>query len=168
MFNIKRLPRKYRLTAVAALIPCLMGGGTALAGKYVTPNTVIFKSVSESAAKPEINATVLKTRNGEHIIKISAENFEFLEVCRQEKENAPRGHAHIYVNGVKVGSAYYPEFSLGKLQAGEHEIMIMLQTTDHKAWLTDKGLIYKRVTHIVPEEKSASLLDDSMKLDQNK
>ena len=48
------------------------------------------------------------------------------------------GHAHIYVDGVKVGRAYGPYHYLSGLEPGERHIRVTLNSNDHSA-LTHEG-----------------------------
>ena len=42
------------------------------------------------------------------------------------------GHAHIYVDGVKVGRVYGPDYKLIGLESGERHIRVTLNSNDHK------------------------------------
>ncbi len=44
------------------------------------------------------------------------------------------GHAHVYVNGVKVGRLYGPSMHLGKMQAGIHEVRVTLNANSHQEY----------------------------------
>ncbi len=44
---------------------------------------------------------------------------------------AVEGHAHVYVNGVKIGRIYGNAFPLTKLAEGENEVRVTLNTNDH-------------------------------------
>jgi len=48
-----------------------------------------------------------------------------------------RGHAHVYVDGVKIGRAYGPWFHLSALPAGTHEVRVTLNANDHSQLATD-------------------------------
>ena len=42
------------------------------------------------------------------------------------------GHAHIYVDGVKIGRVYGPHYNLSGLESGERHIRVTLNSNDHK------------------------------------
>ena len=44
------------------------------------------------------------------------------------------GHAHVYVNGVKVGRLYGPSMHLGKMKAGMNEVRVTLNANLHQEY----------------------------------
>ena len=44
------------------------------------------------------------------------------------------GHAHIYVDGVKLGRVYSNWYHLGGLSSGTREVKVNLNTNDHHAY----------------------------------
>ncbi len=44
------------------------------------------------------------------------------------------GHAHVYVNGVKVSRVYGNAFQLGKMAEGRNEVRVTLNTNDHSEY----------------------------------
>lgn len=51
------------------------------------------------------------------------------------------GHAHIYVDGKKLGRLYAADYYLDGLSEGEHEIKVTLNTNDHKDYAADGTVI---------------------------
>ena len=85
------------------------------------------------------------------------------------------GHAHIYVDGVKVGRAYGPYHYLSGLEPGERHIRVTLNSNDHGA-LTYGGLPVEATTKVtVPrhdhdhthEESDPVEADSPMSLELN-
>ncbi len=66
-------------------------------------------------------------------LHIMAPNFRFAP----EEVNGPvtpaAGHAHVYVNGEKVGRAYGPYMLLSNIQSGDL-IRVTLNANDHSTW----------------------------------
>ncbi|KJS43021.1 MAG: hypothetical protein VR71_12220 [Roseovarius sp. BRH_c41] len=64
-------------------------------------------------------------------LHIGVENFTF----DPEGVNGPavpgRGHAHLYLNGVKIARAYGPWMQLDALLVGTHELRVTLNANDH-------------------------------------
>ncbi|WP_417728822.1 hypothetical protein [Roseovarius sp.] len=62
---------------------------------------------------------------------IAVENFAF----DPEAVNGPyvsgRGHAHLYLNGVKIARAYSPWMQIDALPVGTHELRVTLNANDH-------------------------------------
>jgi hypothetical protein len=46
-----------------------------------------------------------------------------------------RGHAHLYVDGVKIARVYGTAFHIGSLEPGSHEIRYTLNANDHRQYL---------------------------------
>ncbi|MDE0804281.1 MAG: hypothetical protein OSA99_13285, partial [Acidimicrobiales bacterium] len=61
------------------------------------------------------------------------------------------GHAHVYVDGDKVGRVYENWIHLGDLTPGEHEIRVELNANSHAQLLVDGAPIEETVTVDVPE-----------------
>ncbi len=59
------------------------------------------------------------------------ENFAFDPEHVSGPHIPGQGHAHIHVDGVKVGRAYCPWFHLPALSRRMHELWITLNTNDH-------------------------------------
>lgn len=72
-------------------------------------------------------------------VQILPVNFTFTpaDINRQAKDN--EGHAHIYVNGVKIGRVYAPWVHLPakSLQPGLNEVTVTLNANDHSEWARD-------------------------------
>ena len=62
-----------------------------------------------------------------------------------------QGHAHVYVNGVKIGRTYGPAMPLSKLAEGENEVRVTLNTNDHGDYTWNGELVEATATiHIQP------------------
>ena len=67
-------------------------------------------------------------------IRIDAVGFVFTP-GRVNGEHVPgEGHAHVYVDGEKIGRVYGPYFYLGGLASGEHELRVTLNANTHAAY----------------------------------
>ncbi len=70
-------------------------------------------------------------------LHIEVENFTF----DPEGVNGPvipgRGHAHLYLNGIKIARAYGPWMQLDALPVGTHELRVTLNANDHTQLATD-------------------------------
>lgn len=60
------------------------------------------------------------------------------------------GHAHIYVDGVKLNRVYGEWYYLGDLPPGEHEVMVQLSSNDHKELVVEGMPIAATTTIVVP------------------
>lgn len=61
------------------------------------------------------------------------------------------GHAHLYVDGEKIGRVYENWYHLGDIDPGEHEITVELNANSHAPLLVDGEPIAQTVTVDVPE-----------------
>lgn len=64
-------------------------------------------------------------------LEIRVENFTFDPKAVNGAHVSGRGHAHVYVDGVKIGRAYGPWYHLSALPEGEHEVRVTLNANDH-------------------------------------
>ena len=67
-------------------------------------------------------------------LQIAAEGFAFAPHNAGAAHTPGEGHAHIYVNGVKVGRLYGPAFYLGKLAAGDNAVRVTLNANSHEPY----------------------------------
>lgn len=67
-------------------------------------------------------------------LQIAAEGFAFAPQHAGAAHAPGEGHAHIYVNGVKVGRLYGPSFYLGKLAAGDNAVRVTLNANSHEPY----------------------------------
>ena len=65
------------------------------------------------------------------------------------------GHAHIYVDGVKLSRVYTPWFHLDGLQPGTYEVEVRLNTNDHSEYVWN-GEVVKASTQVeIPEPRDS-------------
>ena len=81
-------------------------------------------------------------------LRIDATGFTFSPEAVNGEHAAGEGHAHVYIDGEKVGRAYGPELHLG-LEPGEHEIRVSLQTNLHAAYVDADGQPIETVATVV-------------------
>ncbi|MCG6903334.1 MAG: hypothetical protein LJE68_11710 [Rhodobacter sp.] len=64
-------------------------------------------------------------------------DFAFSKDAADGPHQAGTGHAHLYLNGLKLQRMYTPEARIGALPDGQHEIRVTLNTNDHRAYLVN-------------------------------
>jgi hypothetical protein len=64
-------------------------------------------------------------------LHIGVENFTFDPEGVNGVAVPGRGHAHLYLNGVKIARAYGPWMQLDALPVGTHELRVTLNANDH-------------------------------------
>ena len=84
----------------------------------------------ELAREPEVS------KNG-FSVDIVTENFEFVRINDTEDHVDGQGHAHIYLNGVKLGRLYKNRFDIGTLSPGNYVLTVALNSNDHRPYMVD-------------------------------
>ena len=79
-------------------------------------------------------------------VGIETTNFRFSPENASLGHVENEGHAHIYVDGEKIGRVYGDWYHLPALGAGQHTIMVTLNGNDHTDWVVDGELIKAMVT----------------------
>ena len=84
-------------------------------------------------------------------VNINTEGFQFAPESVDQAHTPGAGHAHIYVDGVKLGRVFESSYSIESLPPGEHEIRVSLNTNDHRE-LTYEGRKLEATTMVsVPD-----------------
>ena len=80
---------------------------------------------------PAVDIQVTEDPKSGWNLRVTVTNFEFAP-ARASTENVwGQGHAHIYVDDVKVGRLYTEWFHIGGLSKGDHTVLVTLNTNDH-------------------------------------
>lgn len=64
-------------------------------------------------------------------VQIVTEGFRFAPDLVDQAHTPGAGHAHIYVDGEKLGQVFENKYHIEQLAPGEHEIRVSLNTNDH-------------------------------------
>lgn len=100
--------------------------------------------VDYSLPLPSVALEVFKDKKDGYNLHLVTENF----VLTPEKVNTDpiqgEGHAHVYVNGVKVSRLYSDWYNLSSadLEEGENTVMVTLNANDHSEWSMDGQHVY--------------------------
>ena len=84
-------------------------------------------------------------------VHIATEAFRFAEELVDQAHTPGAGHAHIYVDGAKLGRVFGSEYHIPNLAPGEHEIRVSLNTNDHSELVYDGAKVESTVTVTVPD-----------------
>lgn len=95
-------------------------------------------AILDGQPAPEVTLTVHDDALKGWNLEIEVENFTLAPEEVNQESNTIEGHAHLYVNGVKVTRLYGPWFYLESLPSGEHELRIELNANGHEV-LTHNG-----------------------------
>ncbi|MXZ45566.1 MAG: hypothetical protein F4Z08_01005 [Chloroflexi bacterium] len=83
-------------------------------------------------------------------VRIDTTGFAFAPLSVNGEHLSGEGHAHIYVDGVKVGRVYGPWYFLGGLAAGEREVRVTLTSNAHQPYVSGDGPVEATVVVVVP------------------
>ena len=91
--------------------------------------------VSTMADKPSVTLQAKRDAMGGWNIHIETINFRFAPENVNGHPTAGEGHAHLYVDGMKVTRVYGPWFFLSELPAGTHSLEVTLNANDHSGFV---------------------------------
>jgi len=120
-------------TADMAMMDHGMGNGV----EAENPPTIAIRQLSDS------------DREG-FDVTLTVENFTFMRAADDAAHVPNQGHAHIYLNGLKLGRLYEPEFAIGALLPGDYHLRIGLNTNDHRPYIKDGAHIEAVLAFSVP------------------
>lgn len=98
-----------------------------------------IETFGENTPVPAVSFTITPDPMSGWNVLIKADNFTFTPEKVNQDASANEGHAHIFVDGFKMGRIYSEWYHLKKLTPGEHEVQITLNANDHSAWAS-KGV----------------------------
>lgn len=89
--------------------------------------------VSEEKPVPRVEVSVDPVDDGWDV-KLVTENFRFAEDLVGGPHEPGVGHAHLYVQGAKIGRVFGGAARIGPLPKGTHTVRVTLNTNDHRAY----------------------------------
>ena len=96
-------------------------------------------SVSETPAPTmELNWEDLPTKNGAKL-RLETNNFTFSRTDDDAAHVPNEGHAHVYLNGLKLGRLYSNTYQIGALLPGNYTLSVALNSNDHRPYVSDGG-----------------------------
>ena len=105
------------------------------------------------AAASDIDVSIDVTPDGAtggFVVAITTTGFTFDESAVDGDHVDGIGHAHIYVDGVKVSRIFTDSYQLEPLEPGEHQIRVELNSNDHRVY-TSGGLAIQDIAIVVVE-----------------
>lgn len=81
---------------------------------------------------------------------VATENFEFAPEQVNRVHADGRGHAHVYVDGVKIARIYGPAYHIETLATGERQIEVTLNANDHREFAVNGTKVAAATTFVVP------------------
>lgn len=95
---------------------------------------------------PQVAIVVEKDSMDGWNVTVTTQNFSFTPRMVNSQNVANTGHAHLYVDDIKIARLYGPDFHMPDLPEGAHEIRVTLSSNDHFYYAVDGDLIEARTT----------------------
>ncbi|MCK0122661.1 hypothetical protein MWU61_19085 [Loktanella sp. F6476L] len=93
---------------------------------------------------PQIAIAVTKDPMNGWNVSVTTDNFRFTPEMVNSENVENTGHAHLYVDGIKIARLYGPNFHIPDLPAGDHEISVNLSSNDHSNFIVNGQRIVAR------------------------
>ena len=108
-------------------------------------------SVSETPAPTmELNWEDLPTKNGAKL-RLETNNFTFSRTDDDAAHVPNEGHAHVYLNGLKLGRLYSETYQIGALSPGNYTLSVALNSNEHQPYLNESGPVIDALMFEIPD-----------------
>ncbi len=104
-----------------------------------------------SAAPVSVKITAEPDANGGVYVRITTEGFRFAPDLVDQDHTPGAGHAHIYLDGEKLGRVFADEYHIAVVPPGEREIRVSLNTNNHSELVFDGAKVTAAATVTVPD-----------------
>lgn len=106
------------------------------------------RAVAVGTPVPTVAISVEPDAKSGYNLQISTEHFTFEPAAVNGAVVEGEGHAHVYVNGVKISRVYGEWFHLEAtlFEVGENDVRVTLNAHDHSDWAVDGVPITSSVT----------------------
>ncbi len=100
-----------------------------------------FWEIPGNFAPPELHLDLKPTAGGGLAVWLTTKNYNFTNFCSATAPNQTvvQGHAHLYVDGIKLASLYTPYWEIKGLTPGRHEILVWLNVLPEHRVVTVHG-----------------------------
>ena len=82
-------------------------------------------------AAPSVSLSVSRATDSSWSVEIKTDNFVFDQMADEPKHIAGHGHAHLYLNGMKLQRMYGHNASIGQLPPGDYTVSVELNSNLH-------------------------------------
>lgn len=105
--------------------------------------------ISEAPVSVKISAE--PDADGGVNVRVAVEGFRFAPDLVDQDHTPGAGHAHIYLDGEKLGRVFEAEYHIAVVPPGEHEIRVSLTTNNHSELVFDGEKVEATATVTVPD-----------------
>lgn len=107
------------------------------------------KLTEVSGPVPSVNLVFHPDGKQSRNLEMQVENFSFDPVAVNGAHIEGRGHAHVYINNIKIGRAYGPWMHLEALPFGTHQVRVTLNANDHSQLAVDGAPVEATATLVI-------------------
>lgn len=100
--------------------------------------------------QPTLTLDVEPLEGGAYRILLDAQDFTFAPEAMDGPHAPGEGHAHLYLNGVKLARVVRSEYQLGALPSGRHTLRATLNTNDHRTYVVDGAAVEAVLELVAP------------------
>lgn len=108
--------------------------------------------VPQGEPVPEVRIEALKDSKGGWNIRVQTEKFRFAPENAGKPDVPGEGHAHIFLDGKKVGRVYGDWYHT-TLPEGKHKVKVNLTTNDHKDYYSPENKPVESEVEIIEDRK---------------
>lgn len=76
-------------------------------------------------------------------VDLEVRDFSFVLASDDAQHIPNEGHAHVYLNGLKLGRLYETKFALGAVPTGKYGLKVTLNSNDHRPYTNNGTAIHK-------------------------
>lgn len=84
------------------------------------------------------------------VLRLQTSNLRLLRVEDDAPHVPGEGHAHVYLNGLKLTRLYENSLEIGALPAGAYTLRVSLNTHDHRPYLSEGAALEQVLEFTVP------------------
>lgn len=84
-----------------------------------------------------VTMDVVKDKKAGYNVHVTTSNFRFAPEHASGEHVEGEGHAHLYVDGVKINRVYGEWYHLPSLESGQRTIRMTLNANDHRVYARD-------------------------------
>jgi hypothetical protein len=135
---------------MSAMDMSMADGSTEMGAMHMHPP----RSVPADLPIPSLTHLVFPDAMDGYNVQILLTNFRFTPAAINTGVKDNEGHAHIYVNGIKIGRVYAAWYHLPSdlFKAGENQVTVTLNANDHSEWAVGDMPISSTVIVMKSEE----------------
>lgn len=114
------------------------------------------KQMNMPAATAQAPTLALMLKDGDaggFVLMLDTTRFRFAKEHADGPHVTGEGHAHLYVDGKKIGRVYAPRYELKPLAAGVHEIEVGLYSNNHMAYSVGGNPVSQRFVVLVTKSR---------------